>query len=541
MIDIFDIKNMLKKIFILSLLLMNFLQAQDQRGRIAVLQIHNKTSLKAEEVSFLSAQIQQKIQVKAIKRYQVMTQENILALLPPNQTLEDCTLTECEVDTGRLLGADLIVTGQLLKFGTGKESLRLTLKLHETATGNLLLSHTIKANNANDLENKLEKALDGMIDKGVSHLDFYLQTQQNAKSTQAPKENPTILGKAVSITDDFDAYLKQLLDEWNDLILNNSSDDLGLVEKLQIFLNTYQAHPFQNPLEKQIRSAIQAIQAKKLPMTHIINWVAIPSGSFEMGGDALKSALPKHQVNLKGFYISKNEITIAQYQKCVDAGVCTSPSFSNQNCYLFGPIESSNEDSSEFFVSEEEYIPEVTDDSDEEYSNIPRKGILGRNFSKSINQPVVCVSWYQARAFAKWIGGDLPTEAQWEYVAKSAKENSRYPWGNDYSADFIAIHSDTSSEVCSRPSGNSKQGVCDMIGNVWEWVLDDFHQNYELSPRDGKAWCAHPDCDFMPRTPKTYRGGGWFKNKIELNTIKRHFGYPSGKTNHIGFRVVISL
>ena len=111
--------------------LSSLLYAQDL-PKIAVLKISNKSSLSADEILYLTNQIQSKIQEKLNQRYQIITQANISELLPSDMKLEDCSKNECEVSIGRNIGVQLIVSGQALTFGTQKNALRLILKVHET-------------------------------------------------------------------------------------------------------------------------------------------------------------------------------------------------------------------------------------------------------------------------------------------------------------------------------------------------------------------------------------------------------------------------
>ncbi len=134
--------------------------------KIAVLQLQNKAKLDPDDVNYITTQIQEKVQFKTKGSFQVMTQENILTLLPPDKTLEDCTASECEVDTGRILGATLIITGQIVKFGSQKD-LRCTIKLHETKNGTLLSSQTIKAKSIEDIENQLLGNIDQLLINGL--------------------------------------------------------------------------------------------------------------------------------------------------------------------------------------------------------------------------------------------------------------------------------------------------------------------------------------------------------------------------------------
>ena len=82
----------------------------------------------------------------------VMTRESMEVLLDPSKSLEDC-IGSCEVDTGRLIGADWIVTGSIFKFGSG---MRVSLKLFSTQAGQLINSVSLKAKTAEELEANLQ-------------------------------------------------------------------------------------------------------------------------------------------------------------------------------------------------------------------------------------------------------------------------------------------------------------------------------------------------------------------------------------------------
>ena len=112
--------------------------------------------------------------------------------------------------------------------------------------------------------------------------------------------------------------------------------------------------------------------------------------------------------------------------------------------------------------------------------------------------PVNGVSWINAQRFALWAGHRLPTEAEWEYVARSRGQDIRYPWGYaeptcDLAHNYSCPGTHTIA-ICSLPDGDSAQGVCDLAGNVWEWVADQYHRSYAGAPADGRAWCDVADC-----------------------------------------------
>lgn len=119
---------------------------------------------------------------------------------------------------------------------------------------------------------------------------------------------------------------------------------------------------------------------------------------------------------------------------------------------------------------------------------------------------MVWVEWEQAKKFSEWVGGRLPTEAEWEYAARSAGKDYKYPWGNEDATCKRAVISDCEGEavpVCSKTAGNTAQGLCDMAGNVWEWTQDEYHNSYNGAPSDGSAWGEGS------RTLKVGRGGSW--------------------------------
>jgi formylglycine-generating enzyme required for sulfatase activity len=224
-----------------------------------------------------------------------------------------------------------------------------------------------------------------------------------------------------------------------------------------------------------------------------IDWVRIPAGTFLMGSSA-ESESPKHQVRLRAFEMSRTAVTFAQYRACVAAGACRP-------------------------------IPEAC----------ATAAFTGDD------QPVVCVDWDEARAFAAWSGGRLPSEAEWEYAARGGGRDRVYAWGDETADCARAVIREKGAggcgreatwPVCSRPKGATVQGLCDMGGNVWEWVQDWYHDTYAGSPADGSAW----------ETPASWgrveRSGSWIFPAPYARAASRTADKPETRGNYLGFRVV---
>lgn len=229
-----------------------------------------------------------------------------------------------------------------------------------------------------------------------------------------------------------------------------------------------------------------------------LTWVKIPGWTFQMGstgGDSDET--PVHGVKLPGFEMTKSEVTVTQYAECVSAGACTMPSTSASQC------------------------------------NWEQSGYE--------DHPVNCVSRDQALSFCEWAGGRLPSEAEWEYAARSGGQDITYPWGDaEATCDYAVMDDNTHNSgcdtgrtwsVCSKTKGNTSQGLCDMVGNVWEWVEDDYHSSYAGAPEDGSAWIDAPRGSF-----RVIRGGSFGSGPLYLRAADRGRSDPANQFGDYGFR-----
>lgn len=184
-----------------------------------------------------------------------------------------------------------------------------------------------------------------------------------------------------------------------------------------------------------------------------VEFVLIDGGKFTMGTDnGAKDATPIHEVTIEPFYISATLVTVEQYLECVIEGKCEVPGTG---------------------------------------------GFCNWGKKDRRRHPINCVKWDDANDFAAFKGARLPSEAEYEYAATSKGKNQPYPWGKDTATCEKAVmygkgdHGCSSlgtMPVCSKPKGNTEQGLCDMVGNVNQWVGDTWHDSYAGAPADGSSW-----------------------------------------------------
>jgi len=228
--------------------------------------------------------------------------------------------------------------------------------------------------------------------------------------------------------------------------------------------------------------------------------VWIPAGTFRMGyiqGGGRDNEKPVHRVSVSRFAIGKYEVTFAEYDKFAQATGREKP-----------------------------------DD----------KG-WGRG-----NRPVINVSWHDATAYAKWLSEQtgkqyrLPTEAQWEYVARAGTE-TKYWWGNQIgknraACDGCGAEWGLDAKKMTAPVGSfapNPFGIYDTVGNVWEWCADSWHPSYKGAPNDGQVWRGGDE------NYRVLRGGSWYFNPWFARTAFRVRDVSVGRFDGFGFRVVSSV
>jgi formylglycine-generating enzyme required for sulfatase activity len=202
---------------------------------------------------------------------------------------------------------------------------------------------------------------------------------------------------------------------------------------------------------------------------------------------------PPHEVMLSPYWIDRTEVTVARFRRCVDAGACRLPPF----------------------------------------------GAGGERFDRS-DYPVTLVTWQEASDYCGWVGGRLPTEAEWERAARG-NTSRRYPWGQVYNP-FVLNHgqlardeldaSDGFSELApvgSFPDGRTPDKIADLAGNAEEWVADYFAPEY---PKESVVDPKGPDSG----EERVVRGGSYSHGRSRVRSAAREKDLPGARRPWRGFR-----
>ena len=244
--------------------------------------------------------------------------------------------------------------------------------------------------------------------------------------------------------------------------------------------------------------------------------VLIPAGSFEMGSEERSAGTrPVHTVHLDAFLMDTHEVTNAQFKEFLDAN----PEWGKDN------IED------RFF--HEGYLWFWT----------------GNDYpAGKADHPVGNVSWYAAMAYAEWAGKRLPTEAEWEYAARGGLAGKKYPWGDDEPTPAHANYGGNVNVGDTTPVGQypaNGYGLYDMAGNVWEWCLDAWDEDfYTVSDNSRNPIAGEMSIQWLrenftriPTDPeRVLRGGSWYKSASNPRVASRFGGSPTGTYGDDGFR-----
>ena len=236
--------------------------------------------------------------------------------------------------------------------------------------------------------------------------------------------------------------------------------------------------------------------------------VLIPSGSFEMGSEGERAnERPVHTVHLDAFYMDKYEVTNVQFKLFVNAN----PQWQKSR------------------IDRRFHNGYYLDHWDDTYP-----------FGEG-EHPVVYVSWYAAMAYAEWAGKRLPTEAEWEYAARGGLSGKKYPWGDDEpTAAYANYHRNVNDTTPVGRYAANGYGLYDMAGNVWEWCLDAYDEDFYAASDDSRNPIAGGEVDTFTTIPtdpnRVLRGGSWRFSATNLRVADRGRDSPTTTFDGFGFR-----
>lgn len=245
-----------------------------------------------------------------------------------------------------------------------------------------------------------------------------------------------------------------------------------------------------------------------------LEFVLVPAGPFTMGtpldrvnelnvqdnSRGFDNEYPPHRVKLAGYYISRFPVTNQQYY--------------------------------EFTRATNRPVPFKSDEWSRDYNWDLRARVYPDG---KADHPVVLVSWHDARAFCEWLGGRLPTEAEWEKAARGC-DSREWPWG-DLWQDGLCNSMESGLKGTSpvglfSPRGDSPYGLSDMAGNTWEWCSSLIKPYpYDASAENGPS--------SLP-LHRVIRGGASGFNKNKVRCAFRGCTHPDHSGFSIGFRVVLN-
>ncbi len=246
----------------------------------------------------------------------------------------------------------------------------------------------------------------------------------------------------------------------------------------------------------------------------------VPAGDFVMGCSAQASGYctpreaAQRVVSLPEFWIDRTEVTFGQYDTCVRAGACPNIPAPGRDCLV---------------PKKDRFV----------------KGQLPAHFIAP-ERPVVCVDWHMADAFCRYAGKQLPSEAQWEKAARGT-DGRLYPWGDEPANCTKAIMNDetdptplrgrgcrfaTTWPVCSKGDKGNSYGLCDMAGNVWEWVADPWVEAPTGIGASGQI------LGLSDATKRSMKGGSWTRDSSDLRSSFRDWEHTTTAGCGIGFRCV---
>jgi len=294
-------------------------------------------------------------------------------------------------------------------------------------------------------------------------------------------EKPSPIKQSTEVTVNIDNTLKATSDSSPNQDATKKEPDSTIIAKSD-------TSPYRAVIKKESNSILTS-QIQQLIVDINQNMIMISGDTFKMGIKkvGMTDARPVHKVQLDSFYLSKFEVTQLQYNTFLQATT-----------------------------------------KDEKSRAL-------------VKLPITQISWIDTQKFITWLNSvtqtkyRLPTEAEWEFSAKS-NTLTNYPWGNGIGSNNANCKGCSVQKQAETPTlvGTFKPnglGIYDMQGNVWEWTQDCYKKNYKGTPTNGSAY-IYKQCQ-----RRVLRGGAFNSQPKELYSSYRNAAKPDHKSKTIGFRL----
>jgi formylglycine-generating enzyme required for sulfatase activity len=273
--------------------------------------------------------------------------------------------------------------------------------------------------------------------------------------------------------------------------------------------------------------------------------VVVPAGSFTMGSSAQEQALaiaagmraenlptegPQHYVHVPSFAAGRYAVSQSEFARFIRASGYVTHAERESGCFVW-----------------------AGEDGKHNRADLQVRWNQA-DFYQEGDHPVVCVSWNDAQAYIQWLSQGtgkryrLFTEAEREYAARGGTASSF--WFGETIRTLQANYNGARASYNQSPQGERRQatvsvrsfspnpfGLYGVHGNVWDWVEDCFHKNYEGAPANGSAWTK--DC--AGDNEKIVRGGSWYNAPFSLRAASRGWVNGNIPMHHIGFRIARDL
>lgn len=360
-----------------------------------------------------------------------------------------------------------------------------------------------------------------ILERGAGLPSLFPEYRQLLSADGLPKGDREKLPPLSDICDYLDTVRSQVLSYlentsldrqerlWHFLIQHESqhTETIAFVLQLQSW-HLQKELNFQNEQLKIANSLIVHV-----PLEPAAEMIEIPAGEFEMGSnsvEAMDNERSLHRVHLDTYWIDRYPVTCHQYRLFIDA-----EGYQNSEWWTPKGWEWLQKNS----VEEPLY-----------WSNNP-----AWNY-----HPVCGVSWYEADAYAKFVGKRLPTEAEWEKAASwdaGAQRRCIYPWGNAQPDASQCNHDNKigrTTPVNAYSAGQSAYGCYDLLGNVWEWTSSwfDAYEGFVSYPYRGYSQV------YFDKQHRVLKGGSWATRPWSMRSSFRNWYYPEIRQILAGFRCV---